>query len=77
MAEYVIRRINGQKIPEVERALVVLKDMRVNEVLAFAPLILWALFMGIYPSFFIEPMEASVENLLSQIGATGASLALR
>ena len=33
--------------------------------------------MGIYPSFFIAPMEASVENLLGQIGATGAHLALR
>ncbi len=28
VAEYAVRRINGQKIPEVERALVVLKEMQ-------------------------------------------------
>jgi NADH-quinone oxidoreductase subunit M len=60
-----------------KKELTVLKDMRLNEMIAFAPLVLLALFIGIYPSFFIHPMEASVENLLSQIGATGAKLALR
>ncbi len=60
-----------------KKDLLALKDMRANEIIAFAPLVLWALFMGIYPSFFIQPMEASVQNLLGQIGATGASLALR
>jgi NADH-quinone oxidoreductase subunit M len=60
-----------------KKDLLALKDMRPNEVVAFAPLVLLTLFMGVYPSFFIRPMEASVENLLSQIGATGAKLALR
>jgi hypothetical protein len=33
--------------------------------------------MGIYPSFFIEPMQASIDNLLVQIGAAGTELAAR
>ncbi len=57
--------------------LLALRDMRVNEVVAFAPLVLLALFMGIYPSFFIEPMQASIDNLLVQIGASGTELAAR
>ncbi|MFO1068228.1 MAG: NADH-quinone oxidoreductase subunit M [Geminicoccaceae bacterium] len=60
-----------------KKDLLALKDLRANEVIAFAPLILLALFMGIYPSFFIHPMEASVNNLLTQIGASGAKLALQ
>jgi NADH-quinone oxidoreductase subunit M len=57
--------------------LLALRDLRVNEVVAFAPLVLLALFMGIYPSFFIEPMQASIDNLLVQIGAAGTELAAR
>jgi NADH-quinone oxidoreductase subunit M len=60
-----------------KRELALLKDMRANEIIAFAPLVLLALFMGVYPRFFIAPMEASVSNLLAQIGAQGAQLALR
>jgi hypothetical protein len=29
--------------------------------------------MGIYPAFFLDPMAASVENLLVQIGASPAT----
>jgi NADH-quinone oxidoreductase subunit M len=56
--------------------LLALKDLRANEVIAFAPLVLAALVMGIYPAFFLAPMEASVSNLLVQIGAGGTTLAL-
>ena len=59
------------------KELLALRDMRPNEVLAFAPLVLLALFMGVYPSFFIEPMQASIDNLLVQIGAGGTALAAR
>ncbi|MEM7024144.1 MAG: NADH-quinone oxidoreductase subunit M, partial [Pseudomonadota bacterium] len=45
------------------------KDLRVNEIIAFVPLIVLTLLMGIYPSLFLDPMEASVEHLLTQIGA--------
>ncbi len=59
--------------------LKLIKDLRPNEMIAFAPLLLLVIFMGIYPSFFLDPMTASVDNLLVQIGAADvpASLAQR
>jgi NADH-quinone oxidoreductase subunit M len=50
-------------------SLKALQDMRLNETLAFAPLVLIALLMGIYPSIFTDPMTASVDGLLARIGA--------
>ena len=48
--------------------LKVIKEMRPNEIIAFAPLIILTIVMGVYPNFFLEPMSASVDNLLTQIG---------
>ena len=45
-----------------------LGDLRFNEIAAFAPLAFLALFMGIYPSFFLNPIQASVHNLVVQVG---------
>jgi NADH-quinone oxidoreductase subunit M len=56
--------------------LKLIKDLRANEVIAFAPLLLLVFFMGVYPSFFLDPMAASVENLLVQIGAAEAPASL-
>ncbi|MEZ5861859.1 MAG: NADH-quinone oxidoreductase subunit M [Geminicoccaceae bacterium] len=53
--------------------LKLIKDMRPNEVIAFAPLLILVFAMGIYPAFFLDPMAASVENLLVQIGASPAT----
>jgi hypothetical protein len=33
--------------------------------------------MGVYPNLFLEPMHASVNQLLAQIGAESPTLALR
>jgi NADH-quinone oxidoreductase subunit M len=44
-------------------------DMRPNEIAAFAPLVILAILMGVYPSLFTDPMLPAVENLLTQIGA--------
>ncbi|SNB51273.1 NADH dehydrogenase subunit M [Arboricoccus pini] len=44
-----------------------LKDVRLNEVVAFAPLIILAVVMGIYPSIFTAPMNASVDALVSHV----------
>jgi NADH-quinone oxidoreductase subunit M len=44
-------------------------DMRPNEIAAFAPLVILALLMGVYPSLFTDPMLPAVNNLLTQIGA--------
>jgi NADH-quinone oxidoreductase subunit M len=59
-------------------ALKGIRDMRANEVIAFAPLVVVAVVLGIYPSLFLEPMHASVDQLLAQIGAAEpANLAQR
>jgi NADH-quinone oxidoreductase subunit M len=50
-----------------------IKDMRANEVVAFAPLVVLALLMGIYPAIFLDPMAASVDHLLTQIQPPPAS----
>jgi NADH-quinone oxidoreductase subunit M len=56
--------------------LKLIKDVRPNEVIAFAPLLILVFLMGIYPSFFLDPMAASVDNLLIQIGAAEAPASL-
>jgi NADH-quinone oxidoreductase subunit M len=50
----------------VQEHLKTIKDLRPHEIAAFAPLVILVLLMGIYPSLFLEPMAASVDNLLSQ-----------
>ena len=56
-------------------------DLNRREVLIFAPLVILVLWMGIYPSSFLEPMHASVGQLMEQVqaaqGAGGAALAAR
>jgi NADH-quinone oxidoreductase subunit M len=59
-----------------------IRDLRPHEVAAFAPLALLVLVMGIYPALFLEPMAATVDQLLAQIadqpaGETAAALAAR
>jgi len=46
-----------------------LKDLRPNEIAAFAPLVVIAVLMGVYPSMFIDPIKPSVDNLLVQAKA--------
>jgi NADH-quinone oxidoreductase subunit M len=41
-------------------------DVTPREIAVFAPLIVLALWMGIYPSSFLTPMNASVANLIEQ-----------
>jgi NADH-quinone oxidoreductase subunit M len=43
-----------------------IRDVRWNELVAFAPLILLALWLGIYPSYFTRPMQPAVAQLLEQ-----------
>jgi NADH-quinone oxidoreductase subunit M len=50
-----------------------LTDLRPNEVIAFAPLVVVTILMGIYPALFLDPMKASVDNLLAQLGAPAAA----
>ena len=46
--------------------LKLITDMNIREVAIFAPLILLTLWMGIYPTPFLEIMDASVANLINQ-----------
>ena len=49
----------------VKDDLKALKDLSPREIAVFAPLIIMVFWMGIYPSSFIEVMEVSVENLIT------------
>jgi NADH-quinone oxidoreductase subunit M len=53
----------------VREDLLGIRDMRGTEIAAFAPLALLTLLMGIYPSLFLEPMAASVNELLAHLEA--------
>jgi len=76
---YLYRRvIFGQLTKE---ALMKIQDLNAREWLIFAPLIIITLWMGIYPSSFLDFMHVSVQHLISQIdtalAASGQSLAGR
>jgi NADH-quinone oxidoreductase subunit M len=43
-----------------------IKDLNWREISYFAPLIILALFMGIYPKPFLDVLHVSVENLVEQ-----------
>ncbi|CCQ73865.1 NADH-quinone oxidoreductase subunit M [Magnetospira sp. QH-2] len=62
---YLYRRVIFGKL-EKEHLKEIL-DLSPREILIFAPMIALVLWMGIYPSTFLDPMHASVENLLTQV----------
>ena len=47
-------------------------DLSPREKAVFAPLLLIVLWMGVYPSSFLGPIRASVDNLVHQVGAAEA-----
>ena len=62
---YLYRRvIFGQLTKE---GLMKIKDMSPREWAVFGPLIVITLWMGVYPSSFLDFMHVSVENLLNQV----------
>jgi NADH-quinone oxidoreductase subunit M len=56
----------------VQEHLKTIKDLRPHEIAAFAPLVVLVLLMGIYPALFLDPMAASVDQLLAQVAAQTA-----
>jgi NADH-quinone oxidoreductase subunit M len=68
------RVIFGELLKETLKGI---RDLRTNEVVAFAPLIALVIVMGIYPTLFLDPMHASVNQLLAQLGVAGSNLAQR
>lgn len=51
----------------VHRDIEVLTDLSKRELAYFVPLIVLVLIMGIYPALFLDPMHASVENLMQHV----------
>ncbi|MGR3540993.1 MAG: NADH-quinone oxidoreductase subunit M [Hasllibacter sp.] len=51
----------------IRESLKSIKDMTRREKWIFAPLIAFTLFLGVYPAFVLEPIEASVEALLTDV----------
>ena len=56
------RVVFGQLVKE---DLLAIKDMNAREVAVFAPLVVLVLWMGIYPSTFLDPIEVSVQKVVS------------
>jgi NADH-quinone oxidoreductase subunit M len=52
-----------------------IRDLRPHEIVAFAPLVILVLLMGIHPALFLDSMAASVDQLLVQAGRSGAETA--
>jgi NADH-quinone oxidoreductase subunit M len=48
-------------------------DLNLREKLVFAPLVLLVLWMGVYPSSFLLPIETSVDHLVHQVTAANTA----
>jgi len=59
----------------VKQDLKAMLDMSRREIMIFAPLVFFTLWMGIYPSTFLDFMHVSVENLITNHQAALAALA--
>ncbi len=68
------RVVFGALVKETLRGI---RDLRANEIAAFAPLVLLVLFMGLYPQFFITPIAASVASLSERLMEVQVQLASR
>jgi NADH-quinone oxidoreductase subunit M len=62
---YLYRRIIFGKLTKEHLAKI--KDMNKREIAVFAPLVVITLWMGIYPTSFLDVMHVSVENLLKHV----------
>ncbi len=72
---YLYRRvIFGVITHDDVRAMV---DLHPREVLIFAPMIAVVLWMGIYPSSFLRPMQPSIANLIEHVQASERAQAAR
>ena len=59
----------------VKEDLKAMMDMDRREILIFAPLVIFTLWMGIYPATFMEFMHVSVENLITNHQAALSAVA--
>ncbi len=68
---WLYRRVIFGKLEKAD--LKAMPDLTVREVLTFAPLIVLALWMGIYPASFMDPMAGSIELLVKNYQAALAA----
>jgi len=68
---WLYRRVIFGKLTKAD--LMDIADLNRREILVFAPLLAIVLWMGIYPTSFIEVMEPSVELLLGNYQAALAA----
>lgn len=72
---YLYRRVIFGSL--TKESLAAIKDMNMREAAVFAPLVVLLFWMGIYPAPFLEIMDVSVTNLITQIdSALNASNAI-
>ena len=64
---YLYRRVVFGVLPK--DSLKAILDMSPREIAVFAPLVVLVIWMGVYPSPFLDVMHASVANLLTQVQA--------
>jgi NADH-quinone oxidoreductase subunit M len=77
---YLYRRVVFGKLTRDD--LKSIMDLSPREVLMFAPLVVVVIWMGVYPSSFLDPVHASVSRLidnyeLARAAANGLSVAVR
>ncbi|MDJ0683386.1 MAG: NADH-quinone oxidoreductase subunit M [Alphaproteobacteria bacterium] len=68
---FLYRRVVFGKL--VKEDLMTMKDMNAREIAVFAPLVVLVLWMGIYPSSFMEPIEPSIQKLIGDYQAALAA----
>ena len=61
---FLYRRVIFGKLERTE--LQAMLDLNPREIAVFAPLVVLVLWMGIYPSSFLDPIQMSVQNLVDQ-----------
>ena len=61
---YLYRRVIFGKLERVELQTMV--DLNPREIAMFVPLVVVVLWMGVYPSSFLNPIQMSVQNLVDQ-----------
>jgi NADH-quinone oxidoreductase subunit M len=64
---YLYRRVVFGKLTKDDLKSIL--DLSPREIVIFVPLIILTIWMGVYPSTFLDPMHASVDNLLTNYSA--------
>ena len=52
----------------------VLKDLSLREVFVLVPLVIFVVWIGVYPNTFLKPMEPSVKSFIQQVEAKRAAV---